>query len=214
MRKVVLPVAIIALVLGVWSLTKDPEPGPLQGPSATAPVAVVPEDRSTADSARATVASDEPTVTNSLVEPPVLLPHQIPATPIAQALEDLQMPTPPELLEAERAFAAERVDPTWASATEGQILGQIARTNALQLVTLQVECRTSMCRVHLVQQQLQGAEPSIVFPSLRGPRIGTGRAATFGNFVDTLGLDPRWVASVVDGNGTPISLAYLARPAP
>ena len=33
---------------------------------------------------------------------------------------------------------------------EGNILGQLAQAN-LQLVTMQVECRTSMCRIQLVE---------------------------------------------------------------
>ena len=213
-RKVVVPVAIVALALGAWLITKDPAHGPVQGSVAVAPVVPTPGGSTIAiEIARAVVAPDEP-VAN---EPPVMLPHQVPATPITQALEDFQMPPMPELLEAERVFAGERVDPAWANAMEGHILGEIARTPALQLVTLQVECRTSMCRVQLVQQQSQGAEPGIVFPSVRpDPRTGSGRAASFGTFVSTLGLDPRWVASVVDRNGTPTSLAYLARrePAP
>lgn len=208
-RKVVVALSIATLLLAAWWKTRDPE---RDEPVLTPPVAndlepvAAPENVS--DDSRTMVAS---------VEPPVMFPHQVPATPISQALEDLQMPPMPELVEAERAFAAERVDPAWASAMEGHILGEIARTPSLELVTLQVECRTRTCRVHLVQQQSQGAEPGIVFPSVRpDPRTGSGRAASFGTFVSRLGLDPRWVASVVDRNGTPTSLAYLARrePAP
>ncbi len=208
-RKLVVPVSRATLSLVVWWKTRDLE---RDEPVLTPPVAndldpvAAPED-----------VSDGSPMIVAPVEPPVMFPHQVPGTPISQALDDLQMPPMPELVEAERAFAGERVDSAWASAMEGHILGEIARTSSLQLVTLQVECRTSMCRVQLIQQQVAGAEPSIVFPSFRpGPRTGSGRAASFGNFVSTLALDPHWVASVVDRNGPPTSLAYLARrePAP
>jgi hypothetical protein len=156
-------------------------------------------------------SSDAPLGPVPEAEPPVLFEHQVPPTPIAQALEDLQLPPMPELLEAERAFAAERADSLWADATEGYILGEIARTTGLQLVTLQVECRTSMCRLHLVERQSQDAEPRILFPSVRGAPARNAQLGPFVNLVAGLDLDPRWVASVVDGNGTPTSLAYLAR---
>ena len=144
-------------------------------------------------------------------QPPVLFEHQVPPTPIAEALEGLQLPPMPELIKAERAFAAERADPLWADATEGYILGEIARTTGLQLVTLQVECRTSMCRLHLVERGSQDAEPRIVFPSVRAAPARDPQTGAFANLVAGLDLDPRWVASVVDGKGTPTSLAYLAR---
>jgi hypothetical protein len=206
-RKVLMAIAVLIVV--VWLIPYDPQPdGQMQVPPLVAPVVATPESGSTAtEDAQAVVAPDAAAAN----EPPVLFPHQLPATPISRALEDLNMPPMPDLVEAERAFAAERVDPIWAGAMEGQILGEIARTAGLQPVTLQVECRTSMCRLHFVERQSQ-TEPRIVFPS-----VGSGRnssdpqIASFTDLVSRLELDPRWVALVVDGNRTPNSLAYLAR---
>jgi hypothetical protein len=62
----------------------------------------------------------------------------------------------------------------------------------LKLVTLRVECKTSLCRLHVSQQELSRSDP---FPKL----------------VDRLGLQPLWVMAVVDRNGVPTSLAYLKR---
>jgi hypothetical protein len=210
-RKVL--IAIMVLIVLAWLIPYEPRSERQIPPSPVAPVVATPESGSPTPTqkARAVVAPDAAITTN---EPPVLFPHQVPATPISQALEDLKMPTMPELVEAERAFAAERVDPGWASAMEGQILGEIARTNGLQPVTLQVECRTSMCRLHFVERQSQ-TEPRIVFPS-----VGSGRSssdaqiASFTDLVSRLELDPRWVALVVDGTRTPSSLAYLSRRQP
>ena len=204
MRKAVIPVSMAILLLLVWWKTRDLERDePALAPLANGLALVAAPEKVSDDAQRIAVP----------VEPPVMFPHQVAATPISQVLNDLQLPPIPELLEAERAFVAERVDPAWAGATEGHILGEIARTTSLELVTLQVECRTSMCRIQLVQQPSPGAELSIVFPSVGSGRpASNGRAASFADFLSTLPLDPRWVASVVDRNGTPTSLAYLARP--
>jgi hypothetical protein len=99
----------------------------------------------------------------------------------------------PELAGMEQAFAAERVHPLWATGMEGNILGQIAQAN-LQLVTMQVECRTSMCRVQLVEGPSKRTDPG-----------------TFHDLVRDLGLDVWRVNGLVDQNGTPTLVAYLAR---
>ena len=96
------------------------------------------------------VAGGEPPAESSRV--PVLLPNQVPATPMSQALEDLQMPPIPELLETEREFAAQSRDPVWSTATEADILGQIAGIAGLELASLNVECRTTLCRLQFVSR--------------------------------------------------------------
>jgi hypothetical protein len=142
----------------------------------------------------------------------VLLPHQVAATPMAQALadlatspppgialDDLPMSPPPEMLAGERDFAAEGVDPQWATATEADILGKIAQINGLTVVDLRVECRTTMCRVQLVE------------PRRTTPESPYG---SFPDLVETFGLAPRWVISVVNRSGTLTSIAYLSRGEP
>jgi hypothetical protein len=146
---------------------------------------------------------------NEQVQGAVLLPHQAAATPMAQALadlvaspppgiplDDLPMAPPPEMLEGERDFAAETVDPQWATATEGEILGKIAEINGLTVVDLRVECRTTMCRVQLVE------------PRRTTPDSPYG---SFPDLVETFGLAPRWMISVVNRSGAQTSIAYLSR---
>jgi hypothetical protein len=93
----------------------------------------------------------------------------------------------------EKAFAAEAVDPLWATGVERNILDQIAQVN-LQLVTMQVECRTSMCRVQLVE----------------GPKRMDMPA--FRDLVSAFGLDVWRMNGFVDQNGTQTKVAHLARP--
>jgi hypothetical protein len=48
-------------------------------------------------------------------------------------------------------FEAESKDPAWSVAAEGQILGKLSRTTNLALVSVQVDCRTTICRIHVTQ---------------------------------------------------------------
>jgi hypothetical protein len=122
---------------------------------------------------------------------PAALPAQTPVTPVAQPVE--QMPRGPE--EAERVFSAERVDATWAPGAEANILDRFARVNGLALIGLQVECKSTMCR-------LQVASPKS--SSGGGPDL-------FDFFRNSLGLRPRWIQIGVDGAGTMQWIAYVGR---
>jgi hypothetical protein len=92
------------------------------------------------------------------------------------------------------AFAAERVDPLWAPEMEGNILGTIAQAG-LQLVTMQVECRTSMCRVQLMES-----------PS-KSPDM-----AAFRDLVRGFGLDVWRMHNLGNQSGAATTVAYLSRP--
>ncbi len=126
-------------------------------------------------------------------QPGAPLPQSSPPAPITEALEELKLPPVPELLETERAFAAEAVDSLWSQEAETQILAEIAQVTGLKLITLRVECRTTLCRLHVGQQELQHGP---------GPIL---------EIVARLGMKTRWVVSVQDRNGVPTSLAYLER---
>jgi hypothetical protein len=139
------------------------------------------------------VLSDEPAADDP-VERPVLLPDQVSLTPMEQKAQSARALIEPGLASIEKAFAAEAVDPLWATGMEGQILGQLAQAN-LQLVTMQVECRTSMCRIQLVETASKRPDP----------------AGAFHDLVRDLGLDVWRVNRVVDHNGTPTLVAHLAR---
>ena len=121
------------------------------------------------------------------------LPQPSAPAPITEALDDLKLPPVPEILETERLFAAEAVDQRWAPEAEAHVLGEIAQVTGLKLVTLRIECRTTLCRLHVGQQELQKGS---------GPIL---------EIVARLGMKTRWVISVEDRNGVPTSLAYLER---
>jgi hypothetical protein len=93
------------------------------------------------------------------------------------------------------SFAAETTDPSWSDVAEAQILGEISRLAALSLVTIDVECRTNLCRVQSV------------FPTTdaRARQRILGVAAT-------LSLEPRPVVAVSNKSGNVVFLAYFERP--
>ena len=103
------------------------------------------------------------------------------------------------LAKTEHEFDAESTDPLWSQSTETRILGEIAQITGLEALTVQVQCRTTMCRIELAERRQ--LEPGSVLPA----------NATFGQLV--LGLDqkPLWIMTTVDRYGTPNSLAYVVR---
>ena len=190
MRKVLIAIAV--LIVLVWLIPYDPQPdSPVQVPPPVAPVEAAPKDRSTPATADVPAFSDQPTASDP-VEPPA----QVALTPMQQKARSFQFLADPGLAGIELAFAAERVDPLWATGMEGHILGQLAQAN-LQLVTMRVECRTSMCRIQLVEPPTKRPDPG-----------------TFHELVRDLGLDVWRVNAFVDQNGTPSLVAHLARREP
>ena len=91
-------------------------------------------------------------------------------------------------------FASESNDPSWSDFTEGQILGEISRLSGMSLITIDVECKTTLCRV-------QSAFPTT---NARARQRLLGVAAT-------LGLEPRPVVAVSNASGNVVFLAYFAR---
>ena len=165
----------------------------IQVPPPVAPAVATPESSSTPPTADAPVLSDEP-VASDPVESPVRLPDQVAATPMEQKAQSARALIDPGMASIEKAFAAEAVDPLWATGAERNILGQIAQAN-LQLVTMQVECRTSMCRVQLVEGQSKRTDMNAFQDLVRG-----------------FGLDVWRMNGFVDENGTQTKVAHLARP--
>jgi hypothetical protein len=139
------------------------------------------------------VLSDEPAADDP-AEPPVLLPEQVALTPMEQKAQSARALIDPGLASIEKAFAAEAVDPLWATAAEGNILGQLAQAN-LQVVTMQVECRTSMCRVQLMERPSKNPDMNAFRDLVRG-----------------LGLDVWRMQHLGNQNGATTTVAYLARP--
>ncbi len=85
---------------------------------------------------------------------------------------------------------AEPVDRTWATPAEASIYAKLAEIPGLTLIDLQVECRSTMCRL-----QMSG-ESSL--PSFKG-------------LFEPIGLEPAWMATMKDRAGPVRSFAYLWR---
>lgn len=125
-------------------------------------------------------------------------------TPMARALDDVGMRADmsrPAALDNERAFAAEAVDASWAPRMEADIYDAIAQLNGPAIVTVQVECRTSQCRIQMTQQ-IASVPREQRADAVMGFHAKVSKA---------LGYDPGAVMLAVDGSGIATSLVYLPR---
>jgi hypothetical protein len=123
------------------------------------------------------------------------LPGETPSTPMANLVAGHKEGPPPGLIEGELEFAAEPVDTAWARGAESDLFARLAQMPGLKLIDLQVECRSTMCRLQLTQ-------PSGI----------RGGARPFNVMLDPVGLERRWLMSVQDSANGPIkSVTYLWR---
>ena len=107
-----------------------------------------------------------------------------------------RMPLLPELLETDRAFAAESADPAWSTATEAGVLGRIAEIPDAAYVSLNVECRTTLCLLQFVQS------------TTPAPNSGIAEIA---KLVEPQGLKSLWMFGIRVRGGVPLGIAYLQR---
>jgi hypothetical protein len=123
----------------------------------------------------------------------------IPVERALAGMEDLDLrvsiPPIPEFKETLRQFAAESDDPNWSVTTETRIFSEISQATGLGAGDIQVDCRTTMCRVLLTN-------PS----SSPNPRY-----RSFNELIDSFGLKTVWLLAIPDENGTPVSFAYIQR---
>jgi hypothetical protein len=179
MRKVL--AAIVVLIVVVWLIPYDRLPdGEIQAPPPVAPVVAIPERGSTPATGNAPVLSGQPAA-NDPIEPPVLLPTQIALSPMEQKARSFQFLADPGLAGMEQAFAAERVDPFWATGMEGNILSQLAQAKGLQVVTMQVACRTSVCRLQLMERPSKSPDMAAFRDLVRGLGLDVWRMQNLGN---------------------------------
>jgi hypothetical protein len=121
---------------------------------------------------------------------------------ISAALEDhdvppeRRMPVLPELIETDRAFAAETVDPLWSTAAESAVLSRIAEVPGAAYVSVNVECRQTLCLLQFVESAT--------------PAPGSG-IAEITSGVGSLGLKPMWMFGIRVRGGAPLGIAYLQR---
>jgi hypothetical protein len=107
-----------------------------------------------------------------------------------------RMPILPEVLETDRAFAAESVDPLWSTAAEGVVLGRIAEIPAVAYASLNVECRTTLCLLQFIQSST--------------PVPGSG-IVDVTNLVKADGFKPLWMYGIRVRGGAALGIAYLER---
>ena len=113
------------------------------------------------------------------------------------------VPLPTGMQNVDSAFAAEPVDPQWAPNREAEILGEIAQTTGLQVRTIQVQCRTTACRVQIAQ--------SVPVPDRASEFVPD---ASYYKLFDRLGYQgsARYPMAIIpDGAGTATWVVYLAR---
>lgn len=116
--------------------------------------------------------------------------------PTTQALQDLELLPPiPEFEEAIRDFASQTDDAPWSEATESHIFVEISQATGLAASDIQVDCRTTMCRVQLTN-------PASTL---------NARYRSLNELADTFGLETLWLWAAADSNGNPINLVYFQR---
>jgi len=84
-------------------------------------------------------------------------------------------PKPPKMIDF-ATFSAEPIDPLWSQGMEARILEELAQITGVELLGLQVQCRTNLCRVQLTTrvatQTDTGSSP--VFSILSEPAAKLG----------------------------------------
>jgi hypothetical protein len=100
----------------------------------------------------------------------------------------------PEFKETLRQFALESDDSDWSTATETRIFSEISQATGLSAADIQVDCRTTMCRVLMKPSSSPNA-----------------RYRSFNELVDSFGLKTLWILAVPDESGTPVNFAYIQR---
>ena len=196
--------AVVLAIAVVWLFR--PLPGPTFEDAADA--ALPAQALANVSAASPAPTAETPAASSTSDVPRAPLPGQALATPMAQALIDVALTNPASgardrvaaQLEGEREFGAEPLDATWAPGAEAELLTKIAQVPGLKLIDLQVHCRSTMCRLQLTQPRRIPGEAS-------GP--------AFLLLLDSLGMEPRWMMTVPDNNGSPSatmsSFAYLWR---
>jgi hypothetical protein len=106
------------------------------------------------------------------------------------AANEASLSAPPVFAE----FTAEPIDPAWAPRAQTELLSKLAEQPGLQLIALQVQCRTTMCQVQMTQ-------PSS--PETREPPMSV---------LNTLGMQPRFIMALKSQPSMQTSVAYLMRP--
>jgi hypothetical protein len=132
------------------------------------------------------------------------LPHPRSTDPMTQAPGGAT-PAPPttEPADAEKVFVAEAVDPAWAAGMEATLYEQIGEIAGKDLVTVNTECRTTLCRLQVTQRvPMQAGRSADESPAMYD---------MYEKLFARLGFESRSITSTSDGNGLVSSVVYLPR---
>jgi hypothetical protein len=113
----------------------------------------------------------------------------------------------------------EPVDPEWAPGARTQIVSKIAEQPGLELISVNVECRTTMCYVELAQP-VPVKPPGPATPEtdylntlrIRAPQPAPGAEAATTDLMTSLGMQPRFIMTFAGEPGMQRSIALLMRP--
>jgi hypothetical protein len=117
---------------------------------ASAPNEAAPRETEVATAAEAAVKPAATSVTVEFFSPP-LPQRDLPAD--ATASREIENERPigwPTIAEAEDRFALQIRDPAWADSAESGIVGLLSQIPDIGLMTIEVECRKSLCRLRLL----------------------------------------------------------------
>jgi hypothetical protein len=104
--------------------------------------------------------------------------------------------TGPGFVGLESRFGTESADPSWSPGTEARILEQVAHVDGLKLVSLEAQCRATICRLKLFHP------------------AGTNALSPLGKLVPmatAIGFSHVVQVATLDQNGVAISLLYFQR---
>lgn len=108
-------------------------------------------------------------------------PEPVEAIP---GIKGFEIPAENPLVREVRRFVAENVDSAWSADMELRIFNEISQVSGLQIASLSVQCRATMCGVLLVHSDSDN--PIIEFPQLRdlGETLGLARQMGFTGFAE------------------------------
>lgn len=146
-------------------------------------------------------------------EPPAIQSSAALPKAIPQNVEDLRVANPllAPIIEAnERALDAEDKDPAWSAEMETRIVNEISqKALGLELADLQVDCRTTLCRVEMtfpIQLLQKKFEPDAE------KAVWNGRQP-INSFLKALDLDFRQPTPAgLNSYGTPVVVGYVNKP--
>lgn len=169
----------------------------------TQPTVPTVEDSQTAEPAEDSVAAEpqSDSVEAAAIEQQFVLSTEQQER-LSSLIADLErgrpVPLPDPTVQMIRQFVMEDVDEEWSAPTESQIFGGISAVSGLAAVNIEVECRSTLCRIEILHPQ-DAADDDVL----------TG--ATIIEVIQRSGLEPRWLSAYPDDYGNPVSRAYVKK---